>query len=158
LLHDIGKLGVSNSILDKLGKRDLDKWAAMPMHAAHTTTILSRLAAFSDLAAVAGAHHEGLDGKDYPRRADDRIVLETRIITTANIFDALTAERPYRAAMPLIKALAIMSTMIGTQLDAKCFTALERAMASIRVAVAAWCCDGGFAANRPNVCAFRLTP
>ena len=67
----------------------------------------------------------------------DRIVLETRIITTANIFDALTAERPYRAAMPLTKALAIMSTMIGTQPDAKCFTALERAMTSIRVAGAA---------------------
>ena len=124
--------------MDKLGKLDLDKWAAMPMHAAHTTTVLSRIAAFSDLAAVAGAHHERLAAKTIGAGLmGDRIVLETRIITTANIFDALTAERPYRAAMPLTKALAIMSTMIGTQPDAKCFTALERAMASIRVAGAA---------------------
>ena len=60
----------------------------------------------TDLAGVAGAHHERLDGKGYPHGlAGDQIVLETRIITTADIFDALTAERPYRAAMPVTKAL-----------------------------------------------------
>ena len=67
LLHDIGKLGVSNSILDKAGKLDAAEWAAMKMHAAFTETILSRMSAFSDLARVAGAHHERLDGKGYPR-------------------------------------------------------------------------------------------
>ena len=138
LLHDIGKLGVSNAILDKPGKLDPDEWAAMQMHAAYTTTILSRIAAFGDLALIAGAHHERLDGKGYPRGlAVDEIVLETRIITTADIFDALTAERPYRAAMPVTKALAIMTEMVGTQIDARCFDALKRALARTDATLAA---------------------
>ena len=55
-------------------------------------------------------------------------MLETRIITTADIFDALTAERPYRAAMPITRALVIMTEMVGTQIDATCFDALKRAL------------------------------
>ena len=130
LLHDIGKLGVSNSILDKPGKLDADEWAAMQMHAAYTQTILSRIAAFGDLAPIAGAHHERLDGKGYPHGlTGDQIALETRIITTADIFDALTADRPYRAAMPVTKALAIMSDMVGSAIDTDCFAALRRALA-----------------------------
>ena len=138
LLHDIGKLGVSNAILDKAGKLDPDEWNTMKAHAAHTETILSRIAAFGDLAAIAGAHHERLDGKGYPRGlSGDQIALETRIITTADIFDALTADRPYRAAMPVSRALAIMSDMVGTQIDADCFAALRRAMGSIDETLAA---------------------
>jgi HD-GYP domain-containing protein (c-di-GMP phosphodiesterase class II) len=138
LLHDIGKLGVSNSILDKPGKLDPDEWDAMKMHAAHTETILSRIGAFSELAAVASAHHERLDGKGYPHGLKgDQIPLETRIITTADIFDALTAERPYRAAMPVDKAFAIMSEMVGTALDCECFAALRLAIASIDASLAA---------------------
>jgi HD-GYP domain-containing protein (c-di-GMP phosphodiesterase class II) len=138
LLHDIGKLGVSNSILDKPGKLDPEEWDAMKMHAAHTETILSRIAAFSELAAVASAHHERLDGKGYPHGLKgDQITLETRIITTADIFDALTADRPYRAAMPVDKAFAIMSEMVGTALDCECFGALCQAIASIDASLAA---------------------
>ncbi len=138
LLHDIGKLGVSNSILDKPGKLDPDEWTAMQMHAAHTETILSRIAAFSELAVIAGAHHERLDGKGYPRGIKgDQIALETRIITTADIFDALTAERPYRAAMPVAKAFATMSDMVGTAIDAACFSALREAMGSVDASLAA---------------------
>jgi HD-GYP domain-containing protein (c-di-GMP phosphodiesterase class II) len=138
LLHDIGKLGVSNSILDKPGKLDADEWAAMQMHAAYTETILSRIAAFHDLAAVAGAHHERLDGKGYPHGLKgDQIALETRIITTADIFDALTAERPYRAAMPISKALAIMTDMVGTQIDGGCLGALRKAIGQVDVTLAA---------------------
>ncbi len=138
LLHDIGKLGVSNSILDKPGKLDPDEWEAMKMHAAHTETILSRIAAFSELASIAAAHHERLDGKGYPRGLHgDQIALETRIITTADIFDALTAERPYRAAMPVDKALALMSDMVGTALDGDCFGALRAAMANVDASLAA---------------------
>ncbi len=132
LLHDIGKLGVSNSILDKPDKLDADEWVAMKMHAAHTETILSRIAAFGDLAAVAGAHHERLDGKGYPHGlAGDQIALESRIITVADIFDALTAERPYRAAMPVSKALEIMTSMVDTAIDEDCFDALRRALAQV---------------------------
>ena len=138
LLHDIGKLGVSNSILDKPGKLDDAEWEAMKQHAAHSETILSRIAAFGDLAGVAGAHHERLDGKGYPRGlAGEEIALETRIITCADIFDALTAERPYRAAMPVSKALGIMSEMVGTQIDADCFAALRRAIGAVDATLAA---------------------
>jgi HD-GYP domain-containing protein (c-di-GMP phosphodiesterase class II) len=130
LLHDIGKLGVSNTILDKAGKLDAEEWVAMKMHAAHTETILSRIAAFGDLAAIAGAHHERLDGKGYPHGLrGEQIAFESRIITVADIFDALTAERPYRAAMPVSKALAIMVEMVDTAIDADCFDALQRALA-----------------------------
>ncbi len=129
LLHDIGKLGVSNSILDKPGKLDPDEWEAMKLHTVHTESILSRITAFCDLATIAGAHHERLDGNGYPQGLkDDRIALETRIITVADIFDALTADRPYRAAMPITKAIALMSGMVGTAIDADCFDALRKAM------------------------------
>ena len=132
LLHDIGKLGVSNTILDKPGKLDEDEWSAMRMHAAYSETILSQIAAFRDLAAVAGAHHERLDGKGYPKGLKgDEIAFESRIITVADIFDALTAERPYRAAMPLSKALAIMVEMVGTAIDEDCFDGLQRALALV---------------------------
>ena len=138
LLHDIGKLGVSNAILDKPGKLDDAEWEIMRMHSAHSEAILSRIGAFRELAPIAGAHHERLDGKGYPRGlSGDQICLETRIITTADIFDALTAERPYRAAMPITKALAIMSGMVGTQIDANCFAALSRALGRIDGTLAA---------------------
>jgi HD-GYP domain-containing protein (c-di-GMP phosphodiesterase class II) len=138
LLHDIGKLGVSNSILDKPGKLDTDEWAAMQMHAAYSETILSRITAFAGLAEIAGAHHERLDGKGYPRGLKgDQIALETRIITTSDIFDALTADRPYRAAMPVTKAITIMDEMVGTAIDTDCFAALRRALRRIDVTLAA---------------------
>ncbi|WP_375461566.1 HD-GYP domain-containing protein [uncultured Enterovirga sp.] len=129
LLHDIGKLGVSNAILDKPGKLDAEEWVAMRQHSALTETILSRISAFDELARMAGAHHERLDGKGYPKGIGGaEICLETRIITTADIFDALTAERPYRAAMPVSKALAIMEGDIGTAIDPDCFAALRSAL------------------------------
>src|SRR3954464_7737793 len=137
-LHDIGKLGVSNAILDKPGKLDDDEWAAMRMHAVHSEAILARIGAFSELAPIASAHHERLDGTGYPRGLSaEQICLETRIITTADIFDALTADRPYRAAMPVTKALAIMSGMLGTQIDADCFAALRRALGRVDATLAA---------------------
>jgi HD-GYP domain-containing protein (c-di-GMP phosphodiesterase class II) len=129
LLHDIGKLGVSNSVLDKPGKLDADEWAAVQAHAMYTETILSRIECFAELARVAAAHHERLDGKGYPRgvMAND-ICLETRIITTADIFDAITAERPYRGAIPIPKTLEMMAENLGTAIDERCFAALKRAL------------------------------
>jgi putative nucleotidyltransferase with HDIG domain len=138
LLHDIGKLGVSNSILDKPGKLDEVEWAAMKMHAIRGEEILSRIVVFADISTIAGAHHERLDGKGYPRGLSaDRLSLEVRIVTTADIFDALTADRPYRAAMPVNKALAIMSDMVGTQIDPDCFDALRGALKRTDGAIAA---------------------
>lgn len=135
LLHDIGKLGVSNAILDKPGKLDEAEWAQMRLHSGHSETILLRISAFAELAEVAGAHHERLDGKGYPKGLTaDAITRETRIITTADIFDALTAERPYRAAMPVEKALGILQSEVGTAVDADCLAALRRALARVEQA------------------------
>lgn len=130
LLHDIGKLGVSNSILDKPAKLDDDEWDEMKRHAVYSEEILNRIAAFSEIARIGGAHHERLDGKGYPRgiEAPD-ISFETRIITAADFFDALTADRPYRAAMPVAKALSIMEEVRGTAIDPLCLDALKRALA-----------------------------
>jgi len=132
LLHDVGKLGVSNAVLDKPGKLDAAEWEAVRKHAMFTEEILSRIPQFEELAVVAAAHHERLDGKGYPRgiSADD-IALETRIITTADIFDAITAERPYRAAIPLDKSLEMMRETVGSALDPRCFAALERVVLTL---------------------------
>jgi HD-GYP domain-containing protein (c-di-GMP phosphodiesterase class II) len=125
LLHDIGKLGVSSRILEKPGKLDADEWAAMQSHAELTTAVLSRVGVLRDMAMIAGSHHERLDGRGYPLQLDARMIcLETRIITVADFFDALTADRPYRRAMPVDRALAIMAADVGSAIDPDCFAAL----------------------------------
>ena len=134
LLHDVGKLGVSNAILDKPGKLDAAEWDAVKKHAVFTEEILSRIPQFSELAVVSAAHHERLDGKGYPRGVPaEQIALETRIIPTADIFDAITAERPYRAAVPLEKTLDIMRDTVGSALDPACFKALERVARQLQI-------------------------
>jgi HD-GYP domain-containing protein (c-di-GMP phosphodiesterase class II) len=127
----VGKLGVSNSILDKPGKLDDAEWAAVRSHATYTGSILGRIKAFEELARVSSAHHERLDGGGYPLglKAQD-ITLESRIITTADIFDAITAERPYRGATSLEKTLQIMSENVGSAIDEHCYEHLKRAVAS----------------------------
>ena len=138
LLHDIGKLGVSNAILDKPGKLDEAEWAAMRAHPALSQAILARIRAFCDLAPVAGAHHERLDGKGYPRGlAGDQICLDTRILTVADIFDALTAKRPYRDAMPIPEAMGILAQMVGSAIDPGCFAALRDSLDATEVKTAA---------------------
>lgn len=137
LLHDIGKLGVSNSVLDKPGRLEGEEWQQMKRHAEFSEMILSRIAAFADLALIGGAHHEKLDGSGYPRGLKgDEISFETRIVATADVFDALTADRPYRAAMPVEKALAILWEGAGRHHDDTCIAALERALAKAELKAA----------------------
>lgn len=132
MLHDIGKLGVSSQILDKPGKLTDEEWIEIKKHPALTYDVLSRVEAFSELSAIAAAHHERLDGRGYPHGlTSEQIPFETKVITVADIFDALTAERPYRPAMPIDKALCIMDEMVGTQVDADCYEALKRALRRI---------------------------
>ena len=130
LLHDIGKLGVSNSILDKNGKLDEEEWREVRKHPVLSRSILARVRLFRDVAHIGGDHHERPDGKGYPRGlAGSEIQPETRIVSVADVFDALTADRPYRAAMPVEKALAIMRADAGTALDPVYLATLERALA-----------------------------
>jgi len=129
LLHDIGKLGVSTGVLDKPGKLDAAEWEAMKRHASLSEEILSRMSAFRDLAAIAGAHHERLDGKGYPKGlVGSAIALETRIITAGDVFDAITAQRPYRDPTPVPEAMAMLEQDRGTAFDERCLEALRAAL------------------------------
>ncbi|MBN8648596.1 MAG: HD-GYP domain-containing protein [Caulobacterales bacterium] len=126
LLHDIGKLGVSNALLDKDGKLTDEEWVLMRAHALYTEQILERIGAFSSLALIAGAHHERLDGTGYPHKlAGADIPIETRIISVADFFDALTADRPYRKAMSTAKAFEIMDQSVHNAIDEECLNALK---------------------------------
>ena len=125
LLHDVGKLGVSNLILDKPASLNGEEWSSMRDHARETGAILGRISALADIAPVAAAHHERLDGRGYPLGLrQSEIARETRIITACDHYDALTADRPYRAALPLDEALAIMRGEIGGAIDGEVFDAL----------------------------------
>jgi HD-GYP domain-containing protein (c-di-GMP phosphodiesterase class II) len=129
MLHDVGKLGVSSSVLEKPGKLDQAEWAIMQSHAAMTGDILSRIGVMHDMALIAASHHERLDGKGYPLGLDARMIaLETRIISVADFFDALTADRPYRAAMSIDDALGVMAAEVGGALDKACFEALQHVL------------------------------
>ena len=130
LLHDIGKLGVSSTVLDKAGKLDDEEWSQMKRHAEFSEQILSAIGAFANAALIGGAHHERLDGKGYPRGLSaEQIPMEVRIVSTADVFDALTADRPYRQAMPLQEAFSILWDGAGRSHDPICISALERALA-----------------------------
>jgi HD-GYP domain-containing protein (c-di-GMP phosphodiesterase class II) len=127
LLHDVGKLGISNTILDKPGPLDNEEWATIKMHPQYTEQILLRFVPFHTLSQIAADHHERLDGKGYFRgKKENEICSETRIITIADVFDALTADRPYRKAMTTEEALKIMDTMRGNALDNNYMDALHK--------------------------------
>lgn len=131
LLHDIGKLGISNAILDKPGPLDDAESAAIRRHPVLSEEILGRAAIFRDLASIAGAHHERIDGKGYPKGlAGDALTLEMRIIIAADSFDAITAARPWRCAVPAAEALALMERDHGTAVDGRCLDALGSIVAS----------------------------
>ncbi|MEQ1738609.1 MAG: HD-GYP domain-containing protein [Methyloglobulus sp.] len=126
LLHDVGKLGISSSILEKPGKLTDEEFLDVQQHARLGEEILSKIVQFKDLATIAAAHHERLDGRGYPRRLTaDQICLETRIITVADIFDAISAERPYHAANSIERTLEIMQGMVDSAIDRKCFDTLK---------------------------------
>jgi putative nucleotidyltransferase with HDIG domain len=131
LLHDIGKLGVSNRILDKPGKLDADEWAAVRRHPNWTLEILQRIPAFADLAEVAANHHEKLDGSGYGRglKGGD-LTLPARILVVADIAEALTADRPYRGTLPIEKVLEIMGGDVPHALDADVFAQLPPILAA----------------------------
>jgi putative nucleotidyltransferase with HDIG domain len=129
LLHDIGKLSVSNTILDKPGKLTEDEWTAVRKHPYYSYEILRRIPGFGDLADVAAAHHEKLDGSGYFRNLNaETLDLPARILVIADIYDALAAKRPYRDALPLESVLEIISKDVPRALDPACFEALKAAI------------------------------
>ncbi len=125
-LHDLGKLGVPNSILDKPGKPTPEEWAVIREHPRNSFLILARIRGFDRLAEIAGAHHERLDGNGYHRGIGaSELDLDMRILAAADVFDALSAKRPYRDALPLQTVYEIMDKDAGAALDPDCISALK---------------------------------
>jgi putative nucleotidyltransferase with HDIG domain len=128
LLHDIGKLGISNRILDKPGRLDDTERTAVERHPQFTWEILQRVDAFSDFAWLAAVHHEKLDGSGYPwGLSADQLDEPSRILAVADIYEALSADRPYRAGLPRADALGILRKEAGTKLCPTVLRALEGA-------------------------------
>jgi HD-GYP domain-containing protein (c-di-GMP phosphodiesterase class II) len=126
LLHDIGKLSVPNSILDKPGPLTGDEWEVVRLHPYYTLRILSHIRGFESLAEIAAAHHERLDGRGYFRGlSGGEVSREARILATADIFDALTSARPYRPALPEEVAMRLIEKERGLGLDGECIDALS---------------------------------
>ena len=126
LLHDIGKLAISNRILDKPGKLTDEEFATIRSHPARSLEVLERAPCFAGLAALAANHHEKLDGSGYPRGLTaDVLDLPMRVLAVADIYEALTADRPYRGPMPPEKALAIVTADVPHKLDRDARDALE---------------------------------
>ncbi len=109
LLHDLGKLGVSNLVLDKPDHPTEAEFEAIRRHPDYSERILRRVSNFELFADVAAAHHERLDGRGYHRRLPgDVLTLEARVLAVADVYEALTAKRPYRNGFSRETTLDIM--------------------------------------------------
>jgi putative nucleotidyltransferase with HDIG domain len=127
LLHDIGKLSVSNAILEKPGKLTDTEWVSMKMHPVYTRAILKMVSGFEHLAFVAAAHHERLDGRGYPEGLTaPQLSLPARIICVADVYQALSEKRPYRDSLPMEVVFDIMQKDAPNQLDPQCLEALKQ--------------------------------
>ena len=131
LLHDIGKLGISNRILDKPGRLTAAEYAKVREHPAVTERILAGIPGLRGLAPMAAAHHERLDGAGYPYGLGaDELTMPMRVLAVADVYEALTSVRPYRRAMSSDEALATMRPDVPSRLDGDAFSALERLVAA----------------------------
>jgi putative nucleotidyltransferase with HDIG domain len=127
LLHDIGKMAVPNEILQKPGALNTTEWRTVHSHAAHTFRILNSIRGFEELSEVASSHHERLNGTGYFRGLKgDQLSIEARILMVADVFDALSAKRPYREGLPLAKVLERIKTKTPEEFDQACVEALEQ--------------------------------
>ncbi|WP_297056506.1 HD domain-containing protein [Thermosulfurimonas sp.] len=117
-LHDLGKLSVPESILDKAGPLTPQEWAVMKAHPFVTYRILERIPHFEVINLWASSHHERLDGRGYPARLTAReLSLGARILAVADITTALLEDRPYRRGMPPEKVSQILNDLSGSALD-----------------------------------------
>jgi putative nucleotidyltransferase with HDIG domain len=138
LLHDMGKLSVPDAVLNKPGKLDDAEFAVIRRHPALGRELLQELGGFPPLVLdLVESHHERLDGRGYPNRAAaGRLDVEIRVLTVADVYDALTADRVYREAWPAERALALLDEDTGTAFDAECVAALRAIVAPERPAPA----------------------
>jgi len=118
LLHDIGKIAISESILDKPGSLSEEEWDVMKRHCEIGHRIVSSSPDLLDVAEAVLHHHERWDGKGYPlgKKGED-IPISARIIALADAFDAMTTDRPYRSALRRDEAMAEIADLAGSQFD-----------------------------------------
>ena len=120
LLHDVGKIGVTDAILRKPGPLDSEEYEQILEHPAKGRNILSSIGYLEKMIPCVLHHHERYDGSGYPERlAGADIPLPGRIISVADAFDAMTSDRPYRSSMPVPRALAELRRGAGRQFDPK---------------------------------------
>ena len=120
LLHDIGKIGISESVLCKEGRLNEEELKQIKSHPRIGATILSEIKQMSEVLQGALCHHERVDGKGYPEGlVGDEIPLIGKIISLADAFDAMTSRRVYRDAMDIDHAISQIEEGIGTQFDEK---------------------------------------
>jgi HD-GYP domain-containing protein (c-di-GMP phosphodiesterase class II) len=125
LLHDVGKLAVSNRILDKPGKLTPAEFAVIREHPAVTRRVLERVPGLGALAPIAAAHHERLDGSGYPDGLTaEQLTMPMRLLAVADVYEALTSERPYRHAMSSTRALEVIRVEAPGALDHEAASAL----------------------------------
>jgi putative nucleotidyltransferase with HDIG domain len=129
LLHDLGKLGVSSLILDKPNPLTDCETLVMRQHTEHTHQILTRIGCLRHLAEMAASHHERVDGRGYHRGLSEAdLPLESKILCTADIADALLCARPYRRALDPDHALDVLSREVGATIDPECYAAVTRVL------------------------------
>ena len=130
ILHDIGKIGIPDWILHKPGKLDAAEWAEIKKHPEMGARIAAS-AKLDDIAEWILSHHERVDGGGYPRALPaDLIPEEAKILAVADAYEAMTAERVYKRAMPAEAAERELRDQAGAQFDATVVNALLRAIAS----------------------------
>lgn len=130
ILHDYGKIGIDDRVLKKDGMLDEEEFGHMKTHAAITFDILEKIhfaRKYGNVPLIASSHHERLDGSGYPRglRAMD-IPFMAKILTVADVFEALTADRHYRLGMSVPEALRVLDEGDGTKFDTHVVAALKR--------------------------------
>ena len=120
ILHDIGKIGVEESILNKPGRLTEDEFDKIKQHPEIGVKIIKDIDFLKDVSRIILSHHERYDGTGYPEgRKIENIVLESQILSLADVFDALTSERPYRNAMTVEEAIEVIENGKGSQFDYK---------------------------------------
>jgi HD-GYP domain-containing protein (c-di-GMP phosphodiesterase class II) len=125
MLHDIGKLAISSRILDKPARLTDAEFERVRQHPVYSQRVLERVSCFRPLAPVAGAHHERLDGGGYPRGlGQDELSLPARVLAVADVYEALTADRPYRPALAEEDAIDVIRLDAPARLDAGVVDAL----------------------------------
>ncbi len=130
LVHDFGKIGIKDSVLGKPGRLTDEEYTEMKKHPKFTRDILSRIQfakEFRDIPVIASCHHEKMDGTGYPYGLKgEQIPALSRIIAVADVFDAVTSHRPYRAPMSTQEAIKILKDSAGSHLDSDMVKAFDK--------------------------------